>query len=1352
MMLHRGSATQSMLHRRALQALGSSLRPKRWASNSFKVSTVVGSHEVQDMFRDIGTNSTAKGVMEEDKVYPSPYDILSKHQTASSILKIWSLLDALLNQEQFHRSLKLIDTLYKITNFESASSAATFIDAFNKYLFAWTQSEIVEMDEVNHFLKRSKATYPKMFLDGRTVAILTRAAIDKAEGTSYRQFLKSWVRDGKPIIEVLNNVDVLTIVNLKKIYEDLKLNVNDFPKQYRELVTGAENIYKIDNAAVSKQLEKDPMAQDAQELSSAEVPPTLQKLGYDELKAVDSFGLKVIRHSLLALSLSGGKDFAEKILSNLEHPEDYVNTDSQTIDFFKVYKSLKTDKDKQLFHKLLDDFNHERQRQLEARTIDGAEQSWKHTAEESKKHGGLMFKDKQINVLLWKWFKDMLPLVQEDVELCKRYSDLTKGGILSRSEISSNFTPAEYAKIKPHLDICSIFTLISPEKMTVITILEMLRLASTGGVVDGMKTTRAVMSIGKAIEYEYKSEIVLKKEGEAFKGMSQGEKSQRLRKMIQRSQASLRDTMLGDEIDWPTTVKAKVGSLLISALLKVAKISVTAIDPRTGKEVTAEVPAMSHTYQYCLGTKLGIIRLHKNLLTQLGTQNLQYSIYPQSLPMLTKPKKWTTFNSGGYEFSRNNIIRSKNSPEQMAYIKAASARSCLDKVYEGLNVLGDTAWTVNERVLKILTTVWNSEEEFLAIPKILKDIEFPPVPPRDCDPIVKRDWQRASRQLANIYSTNRSSRCDTNYKLEIARAFAGERFYFPHNLDFRGRAYPITPHFNHLGNDLSRGLLIFWEGKKLGPKGLFWLKVHLANLFGHSKLPFSERVAFVDDHMKDIEASVTDPYNKKAFWLTAEDPWQALAVMFEVTDALKLDDPAEFVSHQPVHQDGTCNGLQHYAALGGDIEGAKQVNLIASERPQDVYNHVCSITKKLLKIESEKGEEDAEKILKVIDRKVIKQTVMTNVYGVTYIGATQQIRKQLKNYFSDPDEAHRLSLYLTRFVFESIRTLFSGANLIQTWLGESARRVTKSTNLMDIPDDEFEETQADLHMSSVIWTSPLGLPVVQPYRQACKKQIATNIQTLFLQDPFELNQVSSSRQLNGFAPNYIHSLDATHMLLSSIECGKNGVTFASVHDSYWTHASSVDEMNEILRSSFVELHQLNLIEKLKEELETRYSANLLMAKVPRNNPIVEKVVRLRNEMKGKHVSDKKKKGFTFKQELALERERFKKLHSGDPELIAEAQAMETTVSILTDDEIRELYGLWNTVQKERQISIKKKPKSKSGGSGEMVSENTEEMSITEEDETATGNTTVLLPFRCPATPPRGDLNVEEVIKSKYFFS
>ena len=58
---------------------------------------------------------------------------------------------------------------------------------------------------------------------------------------------------------------------------------------------------------------------------------------------------------------------------------------------------------------------------------------------------------------------------------------------------------------------------------------------------------------------------------------------------------------------------------------------------------------------------------------------------------------------------------------------------------------------------------------------------------------------------------------------------------------------------------------------------------------------------------------------------------------------MKSEDPYAYESCLPVHQDGTCNGLQHYAALGGDARGAAQVNLEVSDKPSDVYTHVAQM-------------------------------------------------------------------------------------------------------------------------------------------------------------------------------------------------------------------------------------------------------------------------------------------------------------------------------------------------------------------------------------------------------------------------
>ena len=96
--------------------------------------------------------------------------------------------------------------------------------------------------------------------------------------------------------------------------------------------------------------------------------------------------------------------------------------------------------------------------------------------------------------------------------------------------------------------------------------------------------------------------------------------------------------------------------------------------------------------------------------------------------------------------------------------------------------------------------------------------------------------------------------------------------------------------------------------------------------------------------------------------------------------------------------------------------------------------------------------------------------------------------------------------------------------------------------------------------------------------------------------------VNSAKQASAFPPNFVHSLDATHMMLTALECDvsspcvslggrlfltvtqRRGITFASVHDSYWTHASTIDEMSTIIRESFVHLHSSNVLQNLYEEV------------------------------------------------------------------------------------------------------------------------------------------------------------------------
>jgi len=71
----------------------------------------------------------------------------------------------------------------------------------------------------------------------------------------------------------------------------------------------------------------------------------------------------------------------------------------------------------------------------------------------------------------------------------------------------------------------------------------------------------------------------------------------------------------------------------------------------------------------------------------------------------------------------------------------------------------------------------------------------------------------------------------------------------------------------------------------------------------------------------------------------------------------------------------------------------------------------------------------------------------------------------------------------------------------------------------------------------VSWTTPLGLPVVQPYRKkGGKRTVMTVLQTVILAESHDDLPLAAHKQKAAFPPNYVHSLDATHMFLTSLAC------------------------------------------------------------------------------------------------------------------------------------------------------------------------------------------------------------------------
>ncbi|EEF28786.1 DNA-directed RNA polymerase 2B, chloroplast/mitochondrial precursor, putative [Ricinus communis] len=533
------------------------------------------------------------------------------------------------------------------------------------------------------------------------------------------------------------------------------------------------------------------------------------------------------------------------------------------------------------------------------------------------------------------------------------------------------------------------------------------------------------------------------------------------------------------------------------------------------------------------------------------------------------------YDKGAHLFLPSYVMRTHGARQQREAVKI-TPREQLQPVFEALDTLGSTKWRINKRILGVVDRIWNSGGRLGDLVD-RNDVPLPEKPETEDEALVRK-WKWKLRAAKKENRERHSQRCDTELKLAVARKMKDEEgFYYPHNLDFRGRAYPMHPYLNHLGSDLCRGILEFAEGRPLGKSGLRWLKIHLANLFagGVDKLSYDGRIAFTENHLDDIFDSADRPLEGKRWWLNAEDPFQCLAVCIDLTEALRSSSPETFISHVPIHQDGSCNGLQHYAALGRDKLGAAAVNLVAGEKPADVYSGIAVRVLDIMRKDAQKDPKvfpdalHAKILISQVDRKLVKQTVMTSVYGVTYIGARDQIKRRLKErgFIADDTEIFVASCYAAKVTLTALGEMFEAARSIMSWLGECAKIIASENE-------------------PVRWTTPLGLPVVQPYRNFGRHLIKTSLQVLTLQQ--ETEKVMVKRQRTAFPPNFVHSLDGSHMMMTAVTCKRAGLNFAGVHDSYWTHACDVDKMNRILREKFVELYETPVLENLLESFQQSF--------------------------------------------------------------------------------------------------------------------------------------------------------------------
>ncbi|XP_073001971.1 DNA-directed RNA polymerase 3, chloroplastic isoform X2 [Typha latifolia] len=811
-------------------------------------------------------------------------------------------------------------------------------------------------------------------------------------------------------------------------------------------------------------------------------------------------------------------------------------------------------------------YNALRRRQIKAET-----EAWEKAAEEYKELERVMLEKKlapslpYVKSLFLGWFEPLKDAIEKEQRFQK-----------------AKRQKAAYAS---HIG------LLPADKMAVIVMHKMMGLLMMGQEEGCVRVIQAAIHIGEAIEQEFKIHAYLQKTKRSGKRKNQGEENKneskeqenlrkRLMNLVKMKKLSEVQKLIKTEIEiepWGRDAQAKLGSRLIELLIDSAFVQPP---PSQLADDLPEIhPAFRHTFRIAakeegkLRNRYGVIDcdplVHKGL-----DSTARHMVIPY-LPMLIPPKSWKGYDKGGHLFLPSYIMRTHGAKDQQDAIRSVP-RKQLQKVFEALDTLGCTKWRINRRILNVVESIWSKGGGIAGLVD-RQDIPLTERPDSD-DPVEIQKWRWSVRKAKKANNEMHAQRCDTELKLSVARKMRDEDgFHYPHNLDFRGRAYPMHSHLNHLSSDLCRGVLEFAEGRRLGKSGLHWLKIHLANIFGGGveKLSYQERLDFVENNLQDIFDSAANPIDGKCWWINAEDPFQCLAACIDLTDALKSSSPHNAVSHLPIHQDGSCNGLQHYAALGRDSLEAAAVNLVAGEKPADVYSGIAARVVDLMREDSKKDPATdptaslAKVLVDQVDRKLVKQTVMTSVYGVTYVGAREQIKRRLaeKGLITDERLLFSASCYAAKVTLDALGEMFQAARSIMKWLADCAKVIASENQ-------------------PVRWTTPLGLPVVQPYRNYERHLIRTSLQVLALQR--EGHTVSVKRQKTAFPPNFVHSLDGSHMMMTAIACKNSGLQFAGVHDSFWTHACDVDRMNQILREQFVDLYNIPILENLLEGFQTSF--------------------------------------------------------------------------------------------------------------------------------------------------------------------
>lgn len=612
-----------------------------------------------------------------------------------------------------------------------------------------------------------------------------------------------------------------------------------------------------------------------------------------------------------------------------------------------------------------------------------------------------------------------------------------------------------------------------------------------------------------------------------------------------------------------------------------------------------------------------------------GYKEVMGNMAPAFEPCVVKPRDWTSPFNGGYHSkevsSKLHIAKVKNKQ----HLKRLTQKQ-MPKVYKALNALQSVKWQIHPSVLDAANQILlrglplgmpstnKPNKPVCPVPAIYADLRGEELMAM-LDEEQKEAFFQWKRDTVAYYTNEQKRKADVREAkatLDQANKFSKfEELFFVYTLDFRGRVYAQGSLVSPQGGDLQKALIRFAEAKPLGATGEYWFKVQGANVWGWDKETFAERVSRCEteeftEMCLDIAA---DPITFTD-WTKADKPWQFLAWCYEYAAYLEWledgKDGKDFPSHVAVAMDGSCSGIQHYSAMLRDSVGGKEVNLLPSDKPQDIYGAVSNLVVEWMeaiidskefdcpiwdKLEEKYGPVScykfAEEWLRLgVNRSMTKRSVMTLPYGSSQLTCRDSIDDYLKDLQSKADKKALASGQAVGTIHRFDKDLpmkdaISFASML-VWraIGEVVVAAREGMAYIKAMSNAVSSLNKPME-----WVTPTGFIVLQEvFTVTDDKQVFTSMMgNCKFRIKEETTTIDKTRMASSSAPNFVHSMDASHLLLSVLAFADNGIdSIAVIHDSFGTHACDTEKLRGLLSGAFVKMYEENdVILQFKEHNE-----------------------------------------------------------------------------------------------------------------------------------------------------------------------